>query len=118
MEYKFKEFSLPKYTNEEMLDRGKTFYEYMNRRRTVREFSPEKFDIKLIEYAVRTAGTSPSGAHKQPWRFMVVESPEIKKKIRIAAEEEEKKNYGGRMTESWLKDLEPLVRTGGNRFSR
>ena len=108
MEYKFKEFSLPEYSAEEMLERGKLFYEYMNKRRTVREFSPQKFDIRLLEYAIKTAGTSPSGAHKQPWRFVIVESPEVKKEIRQAAEKEEKENYGGRMTESWLKDLEPF----------
>lgn len=108
MEYKFERFTLHRYSDEEMRERGREFYEMMNRRRTVRKFSPEKFDIKLLEYAIMTAGTAPSGAHKQPWRFVIVESPEVKKEIRIAAEKEEKESYEHRMPETWLKDLEPL----------
>ena len=108
MEYKFEKLTFKKYPEGEMVKRAKSFYEMMNRRRTVRSFSPEKFDICLLEYAIKTAGTAPSGAHKQPWRFVIVESPEIKKEIRIAAEKEEKESYEHRMPESWLNDLEPL----------
>ena len=108
MGYKFEKLTLARYTENEMLERGKGFYDMMNRRRTVRSFSAEKFDVKLLEYAIMTAGTAPSGAHKQPWRFVIVESVEVKKQIREAAEKEEKESYEHRMPEQWLKDLEPL----------
>lgn len=105
---KFIPLNYTKLDDDEMLSRAKEYYELMEKRRSVREFSSEKVNISLIEYAIKTAGTAPSGANKQPWRFVIVESPDIKKKIRDAAEEEEKLNYGGRMPESWLKDLEPF----------
>ncbi|HRE41748.1 MAG TPA: nitroreductase family protein [Ignavibacteria bacterium] len=95
-----------KKSEKEILKNSEEFYNLMNSRRTVREFSPEKIDIKIIENAVKTAGTAPSGAHKQPWRYVIVESPEIKHEIRIAAEKEEKENYESRFPESWKKDLE------------
>lgn len=106
MEYKFEKYSFDKYPEDEMISRAESFYELMTKRRTIREFSSEDVDIKLIELAIKTAGTAPSGANKQPWRFVVVESSEVKKEIRIAAEKEEKENYEGRMPESWLKELE------------
>ncbi|MEZ4821753.1 MAG: nitroreductase family protein [Ignavibacteria bacterium] len=62
----------------------------------------------MIELAIKTAGTAPSGANKQPWRFVIVESPVVKKEIRIAAEKEEKESYERRMPQSWLDDLAPL----------
>lgn len=106
MEYKFERYSFDKYPENEMMSRAESFYELMTKRRTIREFSSEDVDIKLIELAIKTAGTAPSGANKQPWRFVVVKSSEVKKEIRIAAEKEEKENYEGRMPESWLKELE------------
>ncbi|MBK8551735.1 MAG: nitroreductase family protein [Ignavibacteria bacterium] len=108
MDHKFIKYEQKRLTEVESLNKGKEFYELMNKRRSIRFFSEEKFDIKLLEYAVKTAGTSPSGANKQPWRFVVVESPEIKKEIRIAAEKEEKESYEKRMPQSWLNDLAPL----------
>ncbi|MBK9227986.1 MAG: nitroreductase family protein [Ignavibacteria bacterium] len=77
----------------------------MSSRRSVRFFSDEKFDRRLLELAVMTASTAPSGANKQPWKYIVVESPEVKREIRIAAEKEEKENYERRMPKSWLDDL-------------
>ncbi len=106
MEYKFEKYSFVKYPEDEMLSRAESFYELMTKRRTVRAFSTENVNQRLIELAIKTAGTAPSGANKQPWRFVVVKSPEVKKEIRVAAEKEEKDNYEGRMPESWLKDLE------------
>lgn len=108
MGHKFEKLTYTRYPENEMEDRARDFYEMMNKRRTVRSFSAEKFDVKLLEYAIMTAGTAPSGAHKQPWRFVIVESPEVKREIRIAAEKEEKESYEHRMPETWLKDLEPL----------
>lgn len=108
MDYKFIKYEQKRLTEDESLDKGKEFYELMNKRRSIRFFSEEKFDVKLLEYAVKTAGTSPSGANKQPWCFVIVESPEIKKQIRIATEKEEKESYEKRMPKSWLDDLAPL----------
>jgi len=84
------------------------FYEMMGTRRSIRDFSEKKVPLSVIESIIKTASTAPSGAHKQPWSFCVVESPKLKSKIRIAAEEEEKKSYDGRMSEEWLEDLKPL----------
>lgn len=94
---------------DEMLRRGRAFYEEMDRRRSVRFFSPDPVPRELIELAIRIAGTAPSGAHKQPWRFVVVGDPEVKREIRIAAEAEEHESYvGGRMPPDWLEALAPL----------
>jgi nitroreductase len=80
-------------------------FENLNRRRTVRDFSAEPVPIELIEKAIMTAGTAPSGANLQPWRFVVVQDAEIKKKIREAAEREEYESYHGRMSEKWMRRL-------------
>ena len=90
------------------LQRAQAFYEEMNRRRTTRHFSAEPVPRELIEYAVRTAGTAPSGAHQQPWTFVVVGDPELKRRMREAAEAEEHLNYHGRMPPDWLEALAPL----------
>ena len=108
MNHKFKEFKHDRFNYEDSLKRGLEFCEMMGKRRSIRSFSDEKFDIELIRTAVRTAGTAPSGANKQPWRFVIVESPGIKKEIRAAAEKEEKESYERRMPQSWLDDLAPL----------
>lgn len=92
----------------EQLKRAEDFYENLNLRRTVREYSDKDVPIEIIEKAILTAGTAPSGAHMQPWRFMVVRDAEVKKKIREAAEEEEYESYHNRMSEKWLKRLAPL----------
>lgn len=80
----------------------------MNQRRTVREFDSRSIPLDVMENIIRTAGTAPSGAHKQPWTFCLISDPEMKKQIRIAAEEEEKISYTSRMPESWKDDLAPL----------
>lgn len=91
-----------------MRQRLEAFYENMDRRRTVREFSDRPVPDGIIETALRVAGTAPSGANLQPWHFVVVTGAETKRKIRIAAEEEEKEFYEHRASEEWLKALEPL----------
>jgi nitroreductase len=98
----------PILSDEEMLERAHSFYETMDSRRSVREFSDRAIPREVIENLIKTAATAPSGAHKQPWTFCVVENPEIKKKIRIAAEEEELQSYESRMSSDWLDDLKPL----------
>ena len=91
-----------------MLVRSEIFYSWLNKRRTVRDLSDKPIPIEVIENIIKSASSAPSGAHKQPWKFCVVSNPEIKKSIRIAAEEEEKESYEKRMTEEWLKDLAPI----------
>ena len=95
-------------TPEEMQRRAHEFYEHMNRRRSVRQFSDRPVPDGVIEDCLRTAGTAPSGAHKQPWHFVAVRSPAMKQKIRLAAEEEERAFYGGRAPDDWLEALGPL----------
>lgn len=92
----------------EQFIRAREFYENLNRRRTVRDFSDANVPLELIEQAILTAGTAPSGANLQPWRFVVVRDAEIKRQIRIAAEREEYESYHGRMSEKWLRRLAVL----------
>ncbi len=92
----------------DMLQRSRDFYDLMNQRRTVREFSDRPVPRELIEQLVLTASTAPSGAHKQPWTFCIVADPDVKRQVREAAEQEEFINYHGRMGEAWLQDLAPL----------
>ena len=92
----------------EMSRRADEFYEMMDKRRTTRHFSDREVPRKLIERAIQTAGTSPSGAHLQPWTFVAVSNSEIKRRIREAAEKEEMKTYSERMPESWAEVLRPL----------
>jgi nitroreductase len=89
----------------EMLARAAEFYRYMDRRRSLRDFSNRPVPRELVEQLIMAASTAPSGAHKQPWTFCAVSDPSIKKLIRLAAEEEEYENYHGRMSEEWLDDL-------------
>lgn len=91
------------------LERGRSFFEEMNQRRSVRFFSDEPVPRELVELAIKTASTAPSGAHKQPWTYVVTGDPDFKRQIRQAAEEEERVNYeGGRLPPHWREDLEPL----------
>ena len=92
----------------EMRRRGEAFYAQMHRRRSVRFFSEAPVPRDLIELAIRTAGTAPSGAHRQPWRFVAVADPALKRQIREAAEEEEYASYHGRMADEWLEALAPI----------
>jgi len=106
-EYNFKPHTdYKEYTVEEMERRSENFYKDLKRRRTVREFSPRPVSKYVIEQCLLAAGTAPNGANKQPWHFAVVESDEIKKKLRDAAEDEEHEFYHRRATQDWLDDLE------------
>ncbi len=96
------------YSPDEQLHRAMQFFDLCNRRRTVREFSDKSVSRELIDMLIRTAGTAPSGANKQPWKFVVVEDRELKRQIRFAAEAEEKESYKHRMPQSWLDDLAEL----------
>ena len=105
---KFIPFTIKQTLPDEMLIKAKNFYEQMNSRRSVRFFSPKSFPKDIIEQIILTAGTAPSGANKQPWTYVVVDDPELKKKIREAAEQEEREFYENRITDEWRKDLEHL----------
>ncbi|MDA9262356.1 nitroreductase family protein [bacterium] len=93
---------------EDIRKEAELFFNEMDKRRSVRDFSDKPVPKSVIEDIIKTASTAPSGAHKQPWTFCVVESQDLKFKIREAAEEEERKSYEGRMSEEWLNDLKPL----------
>lgn len=97
-----------RYEEGEMVQRSKSFYDWANLRRSVRDFSTEAVPREVMEHVIMTASTAPSGAHKQPWSFCLISNAELKHRLRELAEEEERKSYGGRMSDRWLKDLEPL----------
>lgn len=97
-----------RYTPEEMLARAAAFCDEVRARRTVREFSAEPIPDEVLRRCIEAAAQAPSGANKQPWTFVLVTNPDVKQRIRAAAEEEERAFYGGRASDRWLKDLEPL----------
>lgn len=92
----------------EMLQQSRLFLADMQRRRTVRDFSDRDVPVEIIDNAILTAGSAPSGAHMQPWHFVIVQDRDIKLKIREAAEEEERALYQHRASEQWLQALAPL----------
>lgn len=96
------------HTPSEMENRAQIFYHLMQQRRTVRDFSDRPVPQSLIATCIQTAGTAPSGANKQPWHFVAISDPDIKKQIREAAEKEEQAFYTQRATQRWLDDLAPL----------
>ncbi len=96
------------YPEDEMRRRAAAFRADMQRRRSVRHFSSRPVPREIIEDCVRAAGSAPSGANMQPWFFAVVSDPDVKRRIREAAEEEEREFYGGRAPEEWLEALAPL----------
>lgn len=95
-------------TSEAMIEASAAFYETIRLRRTVREFSDQAVPRAVIDNALRSAGTAPSGANMQPWHFVVVTDPEVKAKIRVAAEGEEQEFYTHRASPEWLQAIEPL----------
>jgi nitroreductase len=106
--YPFIRYEKETYEEDEMIQRSKRFYEWMNKRRSIRNFSNKPVPKEVIENIVKTACAAPSGANRQPWTFCIVRDFSLKKIIRIAAEEEEYESYNGRMSDEWLNDLAPL----------
>jgi nitroreductase len=106
--YPFVPYKRETFDAETMVDRSESFYHWLDKRRTCREISDKPVPKQVIENILKSASTSPSGAHKQPWTFCVVSKPELKKQIRRAAENEEEESYQSRMGDEWLKDLEPI----------
>ncbi|AVR46066.1 nitroreductase family protein [Christiangramia fulva] len=105
-----------RFSDKEMILKSRHFYEKMNERRSVRHFSDEKVPVEVIKNLIKTAGTAPSGAHKQPWKFCAISNNKLKAKIREAAEIEEITNYATRMSERWLEDLAPLGTDSNKEF--
>ena len=101
----FKKLQFQKITFEEMDYNSNQFFQKVSSRRSVRDFSRDGFPIDIIKNCIKSASTAPSGANKQPWHFVIVKDPIIKRKIRKAAEIEEKEFYGGRAPKEWLDDL-------------
>ncbi|MEM5470857.1 nitroreductase family protein [Hoeflea sp. AS60] len=100
--------SIARKTDAQMMAEAEQFYELMQSRRTVRDFSADPVDPEIIRLAVRAAATAPSGANQQPWAFVAIGDPETKRAIRLAAEEEERGFYKGRAGEEWLGALAHL----------
>jgi iodotyrosine deiodinase len=96
------------YSEPEMCQRAKQFYEDIKRRRTVRDFSDRPVPIEIINHCLLAAGTAPNGANLQPWHFAIIRDPQIKSGIRVAAEKEEREFYSGKAPQAWLDALAPL----------
>lgn len=92
----------------DMLKRAEEVRAVLSTRRTIRDFAPDPVPRALIESCIRAAGTAPSGANHQPWHFVAISDPEVKRKIRLAAEEEERAFYTEKASEEWLGALHPL----------
>ena len=101
----FQKLDFKKLSEDKMKTSSKKFLDQMLTRRTIRDFSDHPVPMDVVENCIKTAASAPSGANKQPWSFVVVEDPKVKKEIRIAAEAEEKEFYGHRATKEWLEDL-------------
>jgi len=95
-------------TSAEGLQRSSQYLETMRSRRTVRQFSDQPVPKDIIDTAIRAAGTAPSGANHQPWHFVCIRDPNIKREIRLAAEAEERAFYDGKAGDNWLQDIGPL----------
>ncbi len=93
---------------EESIEKSQEFYNWLDSRRSVREYSNKTVLKEVIENIIKAASTAPSGAHKQPWTFCAISNPKLKSRIRLAAEVEERKTYAKRMSDRWRKDLAPL----------
>jgi nitroreductase len=99
---------LPAYDEAERLRRAESFRDFLARRRSVRAFAGRPVPREVIAACVHAAGQAPSGANKQPWHFEIVGDPQLKRRIRLAAEEEERAFYAGRAGREWIEDLAPL----------
>ncbi len=106
--YPFVSYTKETFSSAAMIQKSDEFHKWLDKRRTIRDFSDKPIPKEVIENIIMSASTAPSGAHKQPWTFCVVSDPIIKKQIRIEAEKEEYESYNGRMPEAWKKDLLPL----------
>lgn len=104
-------YTLPRLSEDEAKQKAREFYEQLNKRRSVRHFSSDPVPLEVMQDIIRAAGTSPSGAHSEPWTFVVVRDPNLKTKIREIVEQEEYLNYDRRMGERWVGDLKFIKTT-------
>ena len=102
----FEQEKLPK---DDIIIRSQLFYRFMNQRRTLRFFSQDHVPIEVIQNCILTAGTAPSGAHCQPWTFVIVKNQNVKSQLREIIENEERVNYDHRMSREWVNDLTPII---------
>jgi len=107
--FKHNLFEHEKISEKEMIKKSQDFYNWLNKRRSIREFSSEPVPREVIENVIKSASTAPSGAHHQPWTFCAVSNPELKSKIKEVAEKEEKESYERRMNDEWKNDLKILA---------
>jgi iodotyrosine deiodinase len=105
---RFVPLAFDRLAEDDMRARSAAFLEALRARRTIRSFSSDPIPLDVVENAVAAAATAPSGANQQPWTFVVVTDPNLKREIRDAAEAEERRSYGGRMPEEWLRAVEPF----------
>jgi len=108
MTHRFIHLDFERLTLEESRARVRALRDRLRRRRSVRDFSPDPVPLDLVDTAIEAAASAPSGANRQPWRFVVVRDPETKRRIREGAEAEEREFYERRATPEWLADLAPL----------
>ena len=108
MKFKTEKLQFNKLPIKEIITRSKNFYNEIKKRRSIRDFEETKIDLKIIENAILSAGTAPNGANLQPWHFVIIKNSKIKKKIRVAAEKEERNFYKLKAPKEWIKALEPL----------
>ena len=108
MEFITKKLDFSNQTIKDMRINSKSFYNLIKKRRSVRDFKKDTIDFELIKNAILAAGTAPNGANLQPWHFVIIKNKSIKKKIRIAAEEEEEEFYKNKAPKEWLDALRPL----------
>jgi len=111
------EYEYVRRTHDDMATRADDFLRLMQRRRSVRDFAPDPVPAELVETAIRTAATAPSGANRQPWTFVMIGDPGMKARIREAAEREERENYdSGRLPDDWRTAIEPLGTTSSKPY--
>lgn len=101
-------YSLPVRSDAELVQRVEKIADEMRTRRSCRYFSSKAIPKNLVERLLAIAHAAPSGANRKPWRFVAIDEPSLKRKIRLAAEEEERENYGRRFPKAWLDALEPI----------
>ena len=109
--YQFVPLAFQRLAPEVMLQRAREFREELESRRSIRDFSSEPVPLEVLDECIRAAGLAPSGANRQPWTFVVVTDPSIKRKLRLAAEEEERELYNRRISDEWRDALAPLGTT-------
>lgn len=107
--YKHNSFKSEIFSEHQLIEKSEDFYNWLDKRRSIRDFSDKHIPKEVIENLIKSASTAPSGAHKQPWTFCAISNPLLKSKIRREAEVAEKEGYESRMSERWKKDLEPFA---------